>query len=513
MDNASKINKKNYSFLYSCLILAAALFFYFIMPVYVETDTITKNTKFVGGYSFPDGPYWDENYHIASAQKYINGVFFMEPHPPLGKLIIALGERLINPNKNIDTSSFLDTDFINSFPANYSFAGVRFFPVLFSALSAVLFFLILARFSVSVDYALGFTSFFLFDNALLVHLRGAMLEGIQIFFILLAVLYFLILLQKKDKRKAQEYLILGLLTGVAISVKLNSSILLVFFIFLAYEDFSPLILPFKITWKDLADFINKAVLSAAGVLLIFFITFYIHFSIASRVEKGRSYLASSEYGAILNSKETANPVHFFIMLRDYFAFIHNYEKGVPKWTPSKVDENGSPPFGWPFGYKSINYRWSKFGGKVAYLYLQGNPLIWFSGLLGIIMATVFVCGVILFKAPAGNKQEFHIMVYFTILYFIYMATMLTIERVMYLYHYFIPLIFSFFLAFMIFQYYFRDEMKTNDKMLRNISIFFLAEIFCVFLFYAPFSYFVSLDSLSFFKRAWLSVWGLVPVNF
>ena len=42
-------------------------------------------------YSTPQAFFWDENYHVASAQKYLNGVFFMEQHPPLGKLLIAAG--------------------------------------------------------------------------------------------------------------------------------------------------------------------------------------------------------------------------------------------------------------------------------------------------------------------------------------------------------------------------------------------------------------------------------------
>jgi dolichyl-phosphate-mannose--protein O-mannosyl transferase len=46
-------------------------------------------------YSYPPSLFWDENYHIASAEKYIQGVFFMEPHPPLGKLLIAAGEKTL----------------------------------------------------------------------------------------------------------------------------------------------------------------------------------------------------------------------------------------------------------------------------------------------------------------------------------------------------------------------------------------------------------------------------------
>ena len=482
------------------------------MPVIIIKEPSTGKIEYEGGYSYPDGPFWDENGYIPAAQKYINGVFFMSDHPPLGKLIMSLGEVLINPNENIDTSSFLTTDFIHTFPDNYSFAGMRFFPVLFGALSSVLFFLILSRLSVSIHYAFAFTSLYLFDNALLVHFRGAMIDGIQIFFILLSILYFLIIVQKRGIRSPMEYFILGSLIGSAISVKFNGAILLLLFIFLAFEDFRPIIMKLRFTWKSTIDFFTKAVLSASGVLLVFFISYYIHFSVASHVEGNRLYFASAQYQSILKSKTTANPVHFFMMLRDSFAYIENYEKGVPQWDPAKINENGSPPYAWPFGYKSINYRWSKSGGSVAYLYLQGNPLIWFSGLFGIFMATIFVSGVFLFKTPAEDRMDFRMIFYFTVLYFAYMGLMLTIKRVMYLYHYFIPLLFSLILAFMIFQHFFRKEMKTNDRILRNISIIFFIEIFCVFLFFSPLSYFIPMDSISFIKRSWFKVWGLVPVN-
>ena len=487
--------KKNYSKLYlplySFITLALAVLVYFITPVF---------TDFKGGYVYPPGPYWDENYHIASAQKYLNGVFFMEPHPPLGKLFIALGELIINPNKNIDKSSFIMSDYISNFPEGFSFAGVRFFPVLFAVFSALLFFLILSRLSVSVHYAFAFTSLFLFDNAMLVHMKGAMLEGIQIFFILAAILHFLFVIKKESGIKALDYFLLGTLAGAAASVKLNSAVILILFLFLAYEDFGPFKSLSVLSWKNMLQLAKKTALSIAGLLIVFFMVFYIHFTVASRVENGRIYMASKEYQSVLNSGQTADPLNFFIMLRDYFGYMQNYEKGVPKWDPSKLDENGSPAFAWPFGYKSINYRWSKYGSRVAYLYLQGNPLIWLTGLLGIIAAALFTGGVLLFKAPVEDRREFRIIVYFTLLYCAYMGAMLSIERVMYLYHYFIPLIFSLILAFMIFQYFFRNDMLSGDTALRNISIIFITEIICVFIFFSPLSYFIPIDSLDFRKK-------------
>jgi dolichyl-phosphate-mannose--protein O-mannosyl transferase len=54
----------------------------------------------------------------------------MEPHPPLGKLLIAFSEKIINPNKNIDKSNFLTSDHIKDIPEGYNFTGVRFISTL-----------------------------------------------------------------------------------------------------------------------------------------------------------------------------------------------------------------------------------------------------------------------------------------------------------------------------------------------------------------------------------------------
>ena len=85
---------------------------------------------YVHGYHKPAAFFWDENYHIASAQKYLNGVFFMEPHPPLGKLLIAAGEALVQPEENGAADQFIGTDYAKDPPPHFSFAGYRLVPVL-----------------------------------------------------------------------------------------------------------------------------------------------------------------------------------------------------------------------------------------------------------------------------------------------------------------------------------------------------------------------------------------------
>ena len=90
----------------------------------------------------PQAVFWDENYHIASAQKYLHGIYFMEQHPPLGKLLIALGEKMLHPNEKTD--QFIGTDYGTDFAAGFSFAGYRFFSALLAWWTAPVMFLLFA---------------------------------------------------------------------------------------------------------------------------------------------------------------------------------------------------------------------------------------------------------------------------------------------------------------------------------------------------------------------------------
>jgi len=159
-------------------------------------------------YDKPRGLFWDENYHVVSAQKYLDGVYFMECHPPLGKLLIALSERAFNLNSKLDRSGFLKTDHTKSIPEGYRFNGVRFSSTFSAVLSSLLFFLILYNLFKNPHLAFLFTFLFIFDNALVVHLRAAMLDGSQLLFILCAVLYFVYIIRVKNNFNLINYFII-----------------------------------------------------------------------------------------------------------------------------------------------------------------------------------------------------------------------------------------------------------------------------------------------------------------
>lgn len=492
--------KRNILVLYSIVVMIASYFTYF------------------QNYDYPPSVFWDENYHIASAQKYLEGVMFMETHPPLGKLLIALGEKIIQPNKTIPSAElhkFTQTDYIKDFPDDYSFAGVRFFSAFLAWISAVVFFLIFYLISKNPHLSLAFSSLYIFDNALITHSRAAMLEGSHLFFILLAILYFVFLLQKKHTVKLTNYFLFGTLIGLPIMVKATGAILFLLFPFLWFWTKSATSHVASSQRHRLSlvwDFTFKGLIFSAGVALIFSSVWHVHFSLGKKIEPDKKYRASQEYEKIIAEGKTNKVANFPTMLSDNMSYMANYNNGVPKLDVCKPDENGSNPITWPLGEKSINYRWEKNDEGVRYMYLQSNPAIWVVGLAGIIISLMLLASRFIFKQPIKNQRLFYLVTLFSAMYASYMAVMLKIERVMYLYHYFIPLIFSFILAFLIFNYIFEETLLTKTKKIYAIIAVSIITIIWSYHFFSPFSYYKPLTTDQFKQRMWFDFWKLEPVK-
>lgn len=467
-------------------------------------------------YSYPPHLFWDENYHIASAQKYLTHTFFMEPHPPLGKLFIALGEYLLHPNTRLDTKAFLTTDYISEVPAGFSFAGVRLFPTLFACLSAVLFFLILDRLGRRPLLAFLFSSLYLFENAMIVHSRGAMLESAQMFFILGFILYFVILFDRITDRKAVgsiRYAFFGVLFGLAMSVKLNSAMAVVFFMMLVlYEEAAVM----KETGRRrlhhmLAAFFRRGVPFAAASLLVFAGVYYIHFSLARTPRSGRYYEALPTYRKIIDAKKTADIRNLPYELIQNIKYSFHYENGVPKYDYCKPGENGSLPITWPFGDKAINYRWLTENGKAHYLYLQGNPAVWLAGLIGIFLSVNVLVAYGVLHVKPKDRRLFTFMVAFLMYYLAYMASVISLERVMYLYHYFLALIASLILFYLVVIYLAADQLKKKDLTVYGVALAIVFIFFITYLFFSPLTYYGPLTDAQFQLRNWFSFWGLKSV--
>ena len=224
----------------------------------------------------------------------------------------------------------------------------------------------------------------------------------------------------------------------------------------------------------------------------------------------RYYEASDEYKTIIDNGMTKNPFNFIVMLRDNLKYSQNYERRVPPLDLCKEGEIGSAPLNWLVGGKAIKYRseTNNATGVSGFNYLMGNPIIWFSGLLAVVTSFILVGSSLIFGLKIKNKPLFQLIVVFLLGYLGYMATVLPISRVLYLYHYFIPLLFSFFMAFCLCLYGFLEHFQKRDKIVWVSVLLFFGLVFAVYLFFSPLSYNVPIPFNDFIKRDWFSFWGL-----
>lgn len=457
-------------------------------------------------YWYPPDFFWDENYHITSAQKYLNGTFFMQGHPPLGKMLLAAGESILSPNTRTD--QFIDTDYARDKPMDFSFTGFRLFPALMSWLGAPLLFLSFLLITRSAWTAFFMNFIYIFDNALIVHNRGAMLEGPFVFFAILSILLFLLTIEERNKKRA--FYISSFLLGIACGLTFMTKLLGLIFI---------LFVPAMLLWlyKKPKDFIKFITLYSAGFLLMFVGIWHLHFTLATEINPelhtNGYYMASDEYKAILANGTNGSITNFPVMLRDQLAFIRRDNYGVPTLNLCKEDENGSPFFYWPFGARSINYRWNTPDSVFyQYLYLQANPIGWFFALLGIFLAGAFIATKTLFAPKLESKNWYLILTFFG-MYASYMVAIGMITRVMYLYHYFVPLILSFVLFGLMFEEIrFIGLKKLNPYNKFCILIGISMMIFASFWFYSPLTYYLPLNKEQFKLRSIVPIWDLRCVN-
>lgn len=467
--------------LYPLLVLAIAYFTYF------------------RGYDQPPHLFWDENYHIASAEKYLSATFFQEPHPPLGKLLIALGEKIVNPGN--DLSKMHDSMYAKGEAAPTSFSGFRLVPALLSFFGALIFYLIIREISSSPRLAFALSTLYLFDNSLIVHLRSAMLEGPQLFFLMIFLLLSL-RLAKSPRRPILLTTGAGCAFAAALNIKINSL------------DLAPLFLwalwPWRLNFKALTALVVVIIISiGVTTTAIWATTYALSRHINPRLENKGFFSASPQLREILTS-ERPRPIEGTVyLLKDYFTFLTRYTRGVPALNYCKDQENGSYPLMWPLGAKAISYRWNRSGDTTSYLYLVANPAIWLIALAALLSTFALLVTRILGLRTQKLPQE-NLLIFLSGLYLLYMATVLNVTRVLYLYHYFIPLILTFMMV----------GILASD--LRHLGRFrgwgASKKTACVlgwgtlcigtFLFYAPLTYYQPLTIDQFERRSLLSLWDM-----
>lgn len=465
---------------------------------------VTGYFTYFRGYEHPTALFWDENYHIASAQRYLNGIFFLEPHPPLGKMMIALGEKLLHPNSA--TTQFLDTDYgtQEALPTDFSFAGYRLFPTLLAWFTAPLILLIVLTVTGRLVPALLASALYLFDNSIILHSRAAMLDSTQIFFLMFSLLAFFITQKQPFRRRLYlaAAMVMGGAIGAVIATKINGLHLLVLIPLLWFAQ-----------GKPSSARVAAIALASLSALTVYFSVWYLHFNLGRernpRLAEQGYYSSSPEIKAIVDQRLTGAISSLPRLWKENaIRYLERYATGVPRLDLCKPDENGSPFFLWPIGARAIQYRWeSAEGNRIKYLFLVANPVGWGVALLAIVGSISLLFARL--TIPGTELTHTKALAVILVLYIGYMFGMAQIARVLYLYHYFFALTLSYLLVPLLLQ----EIKQLSGLVVGSASRTALAVViggatFGSYLWYSPFAYFTPLRDDQVRARALLDLWDL-----
>jgi dolichyl-phosphate-mannose-protein mannosyltransferase len=498
---------------------------------------------------------------LQPAKKYQEGVFFIELHPPLGKLLIAAGEVMLDLNDPTpeEIENMVNTDYVEDFPDQYNFTGVRFMPSLLAFLSSYLAFLSFSLIFKNPHFAFAFSSLYLFNNAFIVHFRAAMLDGIQMFFILSSITYFLFAIQK-SKLKLVDISVLTGFIALAVSTKINALILgvLVLTLGLRYayqENLFQAIKSFtkktrsKLELKKSSLVLTKTLLLSPLVSIFTFVSIFVgiqgvHFYLARNIVEDKNYDISSQFETRLRDGEFG--VNYVIDgTLEWLRYSSQYNVNVPQLNEGNPKENGSYPADWLVGRKSISYRWDRYvvakddhntynplvkPAEVSisdyndseeirqnydlvtrYVYLQVNPAVWLLSLLGLVVILAALVYGLLFMPEILKRLEIWLSLPFLAMYIFYFITVLQVDRVLYLYHSFIPITFGFYLLALGFKYwlsYIPYKFFQQPQTSYYLAFIIAAVVFFSYIFFAPFSYHLPMTDEEFKARRWVSFWEL-----
>lgn len=449
--------------------------------------------------------FWDENYHVTSAQRYIEGVAHFEAHPPLGKLLIAAGEMLAGTNSDVDKHRLVFDKHISGddLPDNFSFFGMRLMSTVFGFLSCVVFYFIVLRLSRNTLYAMFLSSLFIFENAFVVHFRAAHLDAFQMFFVLLFLLNIISYWLNCKPIRSWQYAWLGALCSLAIMVKVNAVVLAVFFVFLFFKETGYWS---RLRCIDLSFFVQllrKAMSALLGAVVVVSSVFYISLLMADKLPEQSSPIFKKDttfmspiYLDYLQGKRSLNVEVVGAAIANYYTFMKSEHLGVAVLDLDSPAETGSSVWMWPLEQRNINYRWDSVNGYTRYVQLAGNHFSWLLGVLAVVSALALIVYHRLsgLKLSERGKNIYQLLEVFMFAYLAFMALhwWLSEQRVMYLYHYFIGLLFSYTLFVLVFLLCTEISQRFARQSFKFVMVLAIAITGC-FYFVAPLTYSLPLD--------------------
>ena len=371
---------------------------------------------------------WDEAYYISTSARYAQGQAHFAAHPPLGTMLIAAGTVLVADNDRVDWQPLgaerAAADEV--MPKDFDWGGMRVLPALFGVACIVLFASLLLELTGSLVATALFSALLLFDTAIAVQVRSAQLDAFQLAFAI-GALWALVRAWRTGSYPA--LFAFGALVVAAALVRANALVLgalalPILWRLVAAHEWARL-------WRTcLAGGLGAAV--AAGLTLTAYLAFTPN-PPDPATEMGRMdlpYFSSEQRAA--QARSPLDPARYPAAARDIVAFMQYDLSTMPP-----TDAYGSRPWEWLLGRGVLAYRSNVDVRPPWGIGLIPNVIVWLIALAGVAACVL-----------PGRLRSNPLRAMLLSGWLITMGALLAVEgtRVLYLYHYFIPLLLGLALA-------------------------------------------------------------------
>lgn len=433
----------------------------------------------------PSERVWDEVHFEEFASRYFSGSYYIDVHPPLGKLLYALTAWLTGVSGT-------------ELAQNVSAPQMRLLPAVLGSLLIPTFWWFLRELGASRKVAAFGAALLLLDNAVLVQSRFVLLDTLLVWFGLAAVAAFL------AARRSTGLARWGWLIGAALLAGATASI--------KWTGLTALGL-IGLTWlidawrrrpaapRRVAGELAVLVVLPAAVYLG---SFAAHFALLPNDGIGVHWMPPEFAATRRGNPAYRADVHLSFV--GEVAALHRVMLTSTRGMSAIEQPAASPWFTWPTAKHRIRF-WQGIGDSAAEprsIELLGNPVLWF----GIIAAiALFAVALTLRRVAVGGHRD--ALVLLGAGYVMNFVPFAFITRPMYLYHYTFALVYSAALASFVvglmtgWQNEDAAPWRFASSRARALYVGTLLVVLASFVYFAPLTYGTALSERAAAQRAWM----------
>lgn len=423
---------------------------------------------------------FDEVYFREFALRYLNGTYFFDIHPPLGKLLLAGWAKLFGVSATVQS-----TDPV---------VVLRVLPALAGTALVAVFYQLLRELTASRKVATFGAALLLLDNAILVESRLILTDSMLMLFGVASLTCYV----ASQRRTGRAHWVLltasAVLAGMAASTKWSglTAVGLIGLLWLVQT------LRQRVSWR-LA--LPQAAILLLVPALLYVGVFAIHFQLLTYSGPGDAFM-SSQFQSTLVGNAAYKP-SASMSFPDRFIELNKAMNGAENSLNNSHHPYSSSWVSWPVLKRPV-YYWT--GGK-QYIYLQGNPLIWWGLLVG-----VAVVAVGWLRRPELFARHRGALALLGVAWVVNYLPFATIQRPLFLYHYFFSLMFciaAVSIGLGLLAGWMTDDEQVWQFPSRRSAVLYggiLVVAVAGFLFFAPLSYGLPLSDGGLAARIWLDSW-------